>query len=1112
MRGVHVDDNQLLCRKVNQGAEDCFLDFPTQRQGMHACPSGTYMRGIHAGNNVLTCCYDRTRGYSELFGEFVDGGHQEQNMHACPLRAADTYMTGIHVGQNRLLCAKVVSPPSPNPDPVNINLDPERSRSFLRLNPVNSEMWRRAVRNWLWRILNLPTSGPPSVPYSSDPPEIVEGGVKRIKIHYISAEGDGHHGSAYLLFPRDYQPSGSYPAAIVLHGHASGKDVTARDWGSDHRAAALYLAQQGVIVIAPDTPSFGEAPVSEEFNPLLPACLFGGAGSKACHNEVAWRLGRLPQTYFLDDLTDVGILVAQPGVDRSRVFSVGLSLGSYQSTFLGALDTRVTGGSMAGDLFLGFACLNNPDPNPLPYPKNHECQTIPGLVNVPIGNNVEMAVATNSAPARLLEMEDLAALIAPRRFMITWGTSDPFWNGQNECAIGALKNAQTIYQLLGPDALTINFITGMPHELDDASAFELIFSRPAPIDRDYGTQCNDMHCCRPGEALIGAHVDHNQFLCAPILKTPSDEVCTVDTGTQRSGMHACPVGQYMKGLHDGRNQLTCCYDKSRGEPPLANEKVDTGTQLEDMHGCFAAGEMPRIMTGIHGDHNQLLCADAPPSVIPRPAPTVTSVTPNSTPFGAAVTVTIAGTNFINVQSVSPADNFHVNSATSITAHIPSNLSTGSWNIYVTTDAGTSGAPNTVPFFVGPTITGINPTSGPFTGGTAVWVKGAGFQDMGTHFVVGGKGVTSVNGDPWSPCYNGNECYIDTPPDDPGHNVDVVACLHGACSATTPADQFTYTGPTALGISPSSGPVTGGTCVQIGSDPPSLPSNIQVFFGEVQALHFGCAGLGFSALSPPHGAGPAPVTLKVPAFSGPPSPKSVFTYEPHAALTTIGYNRGEIGGSPGWVYLNGFAPAGGALVALTSSDPAALVPPATVTVPEGSTYGGFPLSFPPTPKTENVTLTASYEGSSVSTTIGVQGWPPVTLDLGTTVLYSGDTATAKVTLNKPAPAGGANVALSSSDPSAVTVPASVTVPAGSFTGSFPATNNYSGPNKNVTVTASYAGSSAADGMTVATCAPRKCPTGSTWNPDDCQCEPVCKPRKCPKGSYWNADDCQCEVAQ
>jgi dienelactone hydrolase len=598
MRGAHVNQNRLLCRQVNHGAEDCFLDFPTQRAGMHACPRGTYLRGIHVGNNVLACCYDRTRGHSELFGEFADGGHQEQGMHACPLHAADTYMTGIHADQDRFLCANAVSPLPPNSSPVNISLNPEQSRSFLQLNPTDPDMWRLAVRNWLWRILDLPTNGPPSVPYFTEPAELVEGGVTRVKVRYSSAVGDGHQGSAYLLFPPGYHGAGSFPAAIVTHGHEDGaKETTARDWAAAHRAAGLYLAQQGVIVIAPDTPSFGEAPVPEEQN-----CAAGGYASLGCHDSIDWPLGKLPQTYFLDGLAAVGILVEQPGVDRSRVFSIGLSLGSFQSTFLGALDNRVTGGTMAGDLFLAFACLNDPS-------ENHRCQTIPGLINVAIDRG-QMAQTTRDASHRLLEIEDLAALIAPRRLLITWGTSDDFWTGsQGSCARTALANAQTIWQRLNLGPLTPNFITGMPHELDDASAFDLIFRTPAPIQRDYGTQCEGMHCCPAGEAMIGAHTDHNQFLCAPVLRTPGNEVCAVDSGTQRQGMHACPVGRYMKGLHVGNNQLTCCFDRSRGQPALANETVDRGTQLQDMHGCFAAGARARIMTGIHVGNNQLLCAD-----------------------------------------------------------------------------------------------------------------------------------------------------------------------------------------------------------------------------------------------------------------------------------------------------------------------------------------------------------------------------------------------------------------------------------------------------------------------------------------------------------------------
>jgi hypothetical protein len=188
--------------------------------------------------------------------------------------------------------------------------------------------------------------------------------------------------------------------------------------------------------------------------------------------------------------------------------------------------------------------------------------------------------------------------------------------GQHTCAVNALSNGQTLWSRFNLRTLKTNFITGMDHKLDDTSAYELIFNRPAPIRRDYGTKCINrinqqrMHCCLSGETMIGAQVGNNRFLCAPVLKTPSNEVCAVDSGTQRQKMHACPVGQYMKGLHADKNLLTCCYDKTRGEMPLSNETVDSGTELEDMHGCFAAGEKARIMTGIHVDNNQLLCADS----------------------------------------------------------------------------------------------------------------------------------------------------------------------------------------------------------------------------------------------------------------------------------------------------------------------------------------------------------------------------------------------------------------------------------------------------------------------------------------------------------------------
>jgi hypothetical protein len=56
------------------------------------------------------------------------------------------------------------------------------------------------------------------------------------------------------------------------------------------------------------------------------------------------------------------------------------------------------------------------------------------------------------------------------------------------------------------------------------------------------------------------------------------------------------------------------------------------------------------------------------------------------------------------------------------------------------------------------------------------------------------------------------------------------------------------------------------------------------------------------------------------------------------------------------------------------------------------------------------------------------------------VIGGDPATGTVTLTAAASAGGTQVALSSNDTAAATVPASVTVPAGSTSASFPITTN------------------------------------------------------------------------
>jgi uncharacterized repeat protein (TIGR03803 family) len=75
-------------------------------------------------------------------------------------------------------------------------------------------------------------------------------------------------------------------------------------------------------------------------------------------------------------------------------------------------------------------------------------------------------------------------------------------------------------------------------------------------------------------------------------------------------------------------------------------------------------------------------------------------------------------------------------------------------------------------------------------------------------------------------------------------------------------------------------------------------------------------------------------------------------------------------STGAVTLAWPAPSGGAVVALSSSNSTVASAPATVTVPAGSTIASFVVSTKPVKRTKTTTITASYNGSSLSTTLTV----------------------------------------------------------------------------------------------------------------------------------------------
>lgn len=147
---------------------------------------------------------------------------------------------------------------------------------------------------------------------------------------------------------------------------------------------------------------------------------------------------------------------------------------------------------------------------------------------------------------------------------------------------------------------------------------------------------------------------------------------------------------------------------------------------------------------------------------------------------------------------------------------------------------------------------------------------------------------------------------------------------------------------------------------------------------------------------------------------------------------------------GDVQLIAAAPAGGAVVKLTSSNPTAAPVPASVTVPAGQAVllSSFPFQIGQVTAATPVTVTATYGSSSASIQITVQPPSVNSLILSPTTISGGTSAGAIVMLNGQAPAAGAVVSLSSNS-AAVRPPATVTVAPSSFSTSF------SMPTSNVT---------------------------------------------------------------
>ncbi len=160
----------------------------------------------------------------------------------------------------------------------------------------------------------------------------------------------------------------------------------------------------------------------------------------------------------------------------------------------------------------------------------------------------------------------------------------------------------------------------------------------------------------------------------------------------------------------------------------------------------------------------------------------------------------------------------------------------------------------------------------------------------------------------------------------------------------------------------------------------------------------------------------------------------------ASLNSLGLNPlTVIGGqtATGTIALTSPAPSGGALVTLSSANPAATVP-SSVTVPANSSSTNFTINTTSVSATTAGNITATYAGVSKSTALVVNAAAPATLSsvtLNPSMVVVGSSSTGTVNLTSPAPTGGAVVTLASSNSTRASVPPSVTIPAGASSATF-----------------------------------------------------------------------------
>jgi hypothetical protein len=294
-----------------------------------------------------------------------------------------------------------------------------------------------------------------------------------------------------------------------------------------------------------------------------------------------------------------------------------------------------------------------------------------------------------------------------------------------------------------------------------------------------------------------------------------------------------------------------------GGVPAASFTVDSDTQITAVTPPHAPGAVDVVVTNDIGD-------SAGFEFTYFDVTGIDDVDPGIGPETGGNTVTITGSCFTGATGITfggvPATSFTVVSDTAITAVVPAGVGVVDVQVIGAGTCGTGTEEDAYEYVPAPTITDLDPTAGPETGGTVVTITGDGL--LGTTGVTfDGVAGTALN------VVSDTEIRITTPAHAPG--VAEVRVQHPG--GEVDAGDFTFLNvPSVTAIDPGTGPDDGGTLVTVTGE--GFTGATGVTFGGIPGTGITLVNDGtITVLTPPHVPASVPVVVTHPNGDSAPVP-------------------------------------------------------------------------------------------------------------------------------------------------------------------------------------------------------------------------------------------------